>query len=323
MSGKKCKDPEFIRKLIDIYQRHPALWKVKAKCYANRDLRKKGYDELLKHFKTGDSNATQETVRNKINNLRSAFRKEFKRIKSSKKTGSSTDDVYAPNLWYYDLLLFTAHQEEPRNTVSSNKSDDDENTQSENDFVDESLSAMSPLSETVDAVANESHISTASTPTRDPSRSETDADASQISTASSSTTLPSRSSHVTSRSTNSDLRTPVKKKIKRDDLVEAAYKQLTKGDDECEAVGTAISYKLRRMQEKQRNIAEYLINQILFFGVNRLDESTYICFPPKSSQHYGPPTEKIALVEAPDHTSTTDVLDTNTTQFQLRDYLKF
>ncbi|KAJ8926245.1 hypothetical protein NQ314_021409 [Rhamnusium bicolor] len=128
---EKCKDPEFIRKLIDIYQRHPALWKVKAKCNATRDLRKKGYDELLKHFKTG--NATQETVRNKINNLRSAFRKEFKKSKKvPKKTGSSTDDVYVPNLWYYDLLLFTAHQEEPRNTVSSNESDDDENTQSEN-----------------------------------------------------------------------------------------------------------------------------------------------------------------------------------------------
>lgn len=134
MSGKKSNNPEFLRKFIDIYQLHPSLWKVKDRCYTNRDLRHKGYQELIEHYKTIDPSATQETVRNKINNLRSAFRKELKKVKKSKKTGSSAEDVYVPNLWYYHLLLFTADQEENRSAASTMDSDEEEE-ETENEEV--------------------------------------------------------------------------------------------------------------------------------------------------------------------------------------------
>ena len=69
--------PEFLKQFIDIYQKHKCLWKVKDAAYANRALRSKAYEELLELYKTVDQGATVDSVKNKINNIRSVFRKEF------------------------------------------------------------------------------------------------------------------------------------------------------------------------------------------------------------------------------------------------------
>lgn len=111
--------PSFIKDFIDLYRQHKCLWKIKDATYANRALRTKAYQELLGLYKTVDAGATVESVKNKINNMRSAFRKELKKVKMSKRSGSSADEIYTPSLWYYDLFLFTADQEECRETLSS------------------------------------------------------------------------------------------------------------------------------------------------------------------------------------------------------------
>lgn len=135
MSSKRVNNPEFLREFINYYQNYPCLWKIRDKTYSNRDIREKAYTELVNFYKTADPSATQETVRCKINNLRSAFRKELNKVKNSKKSGCSAEDIYAPTLWYYDLLAFTADQEENRNTVSTLSESDDDEQIVENDEV--------------------------------------------------------------------------------------------------------------------------------------------------------------------------------------------
>lgn len=103
--------PSFIKEFIDIYRRHNCLWQVKSPVYANRSLRNKAYDELLLLFKSVDKEATIDFVKNKINNIKSAFRKKLKKVKESKRSGSSSDDVHTPSLWYFDSLLFTVEHE--------------------------------------------------------------------------------------------------------------------------------------------------------------------------------------------------------------------
>ncbi|CAJ0963028.1 unnamed protein product [Ranitomeya imitator] len=51
----------------------------------------------------------------------SVYKKEVNKVEKSQKSGAGTDDVYVPNLWYYDLLAFTRDQEIPRpcQTVTS------------------------------------------------------------------------------------------------------------------------------------------------------------------------------------------------------------
>lgn len=52
-------------------------------------------------------------------------------------TGTGTDDVYEPTLWYYELLLFTAQSETGRKGISNDIENDNElldgNTQETND----------------------------------------------------------------------------------------------------------------------------------------------------------------------------------------------
>lgn len=58
-------------------------------------------------------------VSKKIQSLRSAFRKEYRKIESSIRSGKGADETYRSTLWYYDLLLFTRDQDEPTESLSN------------------------------------------------------------------------------------------------------------------------------------------------------------------------------------------------------------
>ncbi|KAG5871300.1 hypothetical protein JTB14_030422 [Gonioctena quinquepunctata] len=111
----------------------PCLWKVKSKSYSNRHEKNKAYEKLLLFYKQTDPNATIDSVKKKINNLRCTFRKELKKLRKSKRSGEGSDNVYVPTLWYFNLLMFTADQEEPRTSIS-NDTQSDEETEIECEF---------------------------------------------------------------------------------------------------------------------------------------------------------------------------------------------
>lgn len=111
--------PSFITGFIEIYRQLPSLWNIKSKNYSNRNEKAKGYQKLIDYYKTVDQEANIDKVKKKINNIRSAFRKEHKKVLKSRRSGSASDDIYEPTLWYYNILLFTASQEEPRDTISN------------------------------------------------------------------------------------------------------------------------------------------------------------------------------------------------------------
>ncbi|MCL4167768.1 UNVERIFIED_CONTAM: hypothetical protein GTU68_001426 [Idotea baltica] len=81
---------------IEIYKSEQCLWKVQCKDYHNRDKRIK-----------------------KINNLRTLYRKELKKVQTSKKSGAGLIDVYAPNLWYFENLDFLNDQEISRESLTN------------------------------------------------------------------------------------------------------------------------------------------------------------------------------------------------------------
>lgn len=130
------KSVEFVTQFIEIYRQNPALWKIKGKCYADRRLKEIGYTELLKLYKTINVKANLDTVKKKINNLRCSFRKEFKKKRNTKKSGTSTEEVYTPSLWYFNLLLFTSDQEQPRQAVGNDSEDEDEDNNEKGESSD-------------------------------------------------------------------------------------------------------------------------------------------------------------------------------------------
>lgn len=118
-SEKSLNNKTFILEFIQLYKSYPWLWKVKSKEYSNRNIKDRAYDVLIEKMKEVDESANRDAVVKKNNSLRSAYRKEIKKIKDSERSGAGKEEVYTPHLWYFDEIDFIRDQEIPRGTISN------------------------------------------------------------------------------------------------------------------------------------------------------------------------------------------------------------
>ncbi|KAH8243750.1 hypothetical protein KR032_009919 [Drosophila birchii] len=101
----------WLTEFIEQYQEEECLWQPKHNDYSNHAARNKSYDRLVEKLKEVEPNPDRAMVVRKINSLRSAFRREFR------KTSSKND--YETRLWYYDKLLFIAEHKPKRHELGS------------------------------------------------------------------------------------------------------------------------------------------------------------------------------------------------------------
>lgn len=99
---------------ISLYRENPCLWKVKSKEYSDKQKKNAAYDILI---------ASKEGVIKRINSLRTCFRKELKKYKASLHSSMDEEEVYKPNLWYFNLLTFLLDQETPGQDGMDNLTD--------------------------------------------------------------------------------------------------------------------------------------------------------------------------------------------------------
>lgn len=85
---------EILRNFIVTYETFPELWNPTNPSYKNKNRRNAAYDKLLAIFTQLKPGATRADVKRKINTLRCNYRKELKKILTSKRSGSSADEVY-------------------------------------------------------------------------------------------------------------------------------------------------------------------------------------------------------------------------------------
>ncbi|XP_037950254.1 uncharacterized protein LOC119681209 [Teleopsis dalmanni] len=100
----------WLGEFIEIYQSEECLWQPKHPDYSNHSVRNKAYDKLVEKLREVEPNPDRAMVVRKINSLRSAFRREYRKTNSK--------DNYETRLWYYEKLLFIAEQN-PRRFVGS------------------------------------------------------------------------------------------------------------------------------------------------------------------------------------------------------------
>lgn len=110
---------ECIAEFIEEYKLHPCLWKIKSKEYSDRDLRNSAYEKLIEKLRPINPGANRNLVVNKINCLRTNFRKEFKKVSCSVRSGKGLEEIYRPKLWYYEQMLFLKDQETAREGQSN------------------------------------------------------------------------------------------------------------------------------------------------------------------------------------------------------------
>ena len=77
------------------------------------------YDVLVFKYRQVNHTATRETVVKRIASMRASFRKEFRKLENSKRSGAGTEDIYKPTLWYFDNLMFLKDQDNPRTGTST------------------------------------------------------------------------------------------------------------------------------------------------------------------------------------------------------------
>lgn len=110
---------EVMEEFIEILRGEICLWNTKSRDYHDRDKREAAYQKLLHKLKEYEPKADKESVKRKINNLRSAYRKELRKVNISMRSGASTDEVYVPKLWYFHIFTFLNDMEIPRQSCSS------------------------------------------------------------------------------------------------------------------------------------------------------------------------------------------------------------
>ena len=107
---------DFLLKFIELFQQEECLWKVKSKDYNNRSKKDASYETVIGKVQAVEPDAMRDTVVKKINNSRSTFRKEYKKVVKSQVSGAGAEEMYAPRLWYYNQLLFLCDQEAPHSS---------------------------------------------------------------------------------------------------------------------------------------------------------------------------------------------------------------
>lgn len=105
---------KFILDLIHLYHVNTVLWDKKHKYYSNRKKRAEAYEILEKKCKEYYPEADDDYVRTKLDSLRTAFRRDYKKVVASRiKHGVDSPVVYQPSLWYYNYLLFLVGEKCP------------------------------------------------------------------------------------------------------------------------------------------------------------------------------------------------------------------
>ncbi|XP_063535902.1 uncharacterized protein LOC134745756 [Cydia strobilella] len=243
---------EQLQEFIESYRSETCLWMTKSKDYHDRNKKNAAYRRLVEKYKVIDPNANRGIVVKKINNLRTNYRKELKKIKTLCNSGAGTDKIYTPRLWYFELLSFLNDQRVPRPSISN--IDDDEN---------EKQSTAS-----IGSTSNERD-----TPT--PNHSDGDRDTPRLKyeyfDMDQDTLTPNRSD------SDRDTLTPVSERSRprlgKNTLTEDVLKSVTdhfkrpkQSDNRFEVFGKNIGMKLQELPKEQRIIAEKIINDTLFLA---------------------------------------------------------
>ncbi|KDR14294.1 uncharacterized protein LOC110834627 [Zootermopsis nevadensis] len=248
MANKMFMSPDFVTKFLEEYRELPVLWKVRSADYSNRAKRDKAWDLLVQFTREKIPDADLQFVKKKVDSIRASFRKELRRVRDSKRSGASEDEVYKPKLWYFDMLLFTVDQENPRKRRS--------NLDVEAEDVDDGGLESTALTATEDE-ATQGEVSDEGERTSEMVLQ-----------------LPLQKRTKTSTKTSTAVNAADEQ---HQNIIKKAMGVLNQQDDEYDTLGKTYAAKLRRMPAAQRDIADKLINDVLFNGLmNHLTTCTSI-----------------------------------------------
>ncbi|XP_052860437.1 uncharacterized protein LOC128267599 [Anopheles cruzii] len=103
MSSKNQEYKQFMLDFIQVYRQLPALWDRKSADYNNRVTKAEQYEVLVEKYRERYPGATKVDVVQKINSLRTNFRKELKRVRDAETYGGQAVES---SQWYFEAISF-------------------------------------------------------------------------------------------------------------------------------------------------------------------------------------------------------------------------
>ncbi|XP_058067184.1 uncharacterized protein LOC131216652 [Anopheles bellator] len=101
--SKKHEYKQFMLEFIQVYRQLPALWDQKSADYNNRVTKAEQYEVLVEKYRERYPDSTKVDVVQKINSLRTNFRKELKRIRDAERYGGRAVES---SQWYFEAISF-------------------------------------------------------------------------------------------------------------------------------------------------------------------------------------------------------------------------
>ncbi|XP_061397392.1 uncharacterized protein LOC133333076 [Musca vetustissima] len=101
---------DFIDDFIQEYRNNPCLWKADSVNYKNRSKRQEAYMKLIDVAAKHGEHYNVERTKQKINNLRCAFRHQLKKYNELKSKGEK-EEPYCPKRKYFESLMFLKDEE--------------------------------------------------------------------------------------------------------------------------------------------------------------------------------------------------------------------
>lgn len=119
MSQHQVRKSGFWLEFFHLYRSMPELWLTNSPEYRNRKLKAASYERLLQHMRQADPSSNIHMLKRKINNLRTSYRRELRKVLESKGGAGhgegdhhgEEEEEYVPALWYYGELDFLYEQE--------------------------------------------------------------------------------------------------------------------------------------------------------------------------------------------------------------------
>ncbi|XP_034185732.1 uncharacterized protein LOC117606863 [Osmia lignaria lignaria] len=253
---------DFLAEFIQLYRSYPCLWQIRYKGYKDRLLRNRAYDALVQKLREVNPVANRETVIRKINTLRTAFRREYKKVRASQRVVKNPRRRYRSSLWYYDILKFVAEQNE---ASPFDEEGDITNASASMDLCQEEMSVQTD----VDKIEPPSPVPTPEAsplPTFQPVILETEGSY--------------------SRRISSSTIEPCRRKYQHESYQERQTKEQSRElsprpfatcmtDDDFETFGRYVASKLRKSMPRQCIIAEKIIADVLLrANLGTLEETT-------------------------------------------------
>ncbi|KAL4709229.1 hypothetical protein ACJJTC_010529 [Scirpophaga incertulas] len=128
-------------KFIQLYKLHPCLWDFSSKDYKNKQKRDAAYITIIEEMNISGFSVTD--VKNKINNLRSTYSQEIKKIQDSKKSGAGLDNVYISNIkWLNEMEEVFAKNLKKQVFENVNQANNEVSESQENDFISVAVSSQ-------------------------------------------------------------------------------------------------------------------------------------------------------------------------------------